>query len=84
MSDDQPLRQPLLASRGVGSLSPSVVDRQEQGFAGSKSHTGDGGNSRGGSSPLNSERAGLGEGGEQDSFVYHVVRSQRERTETTI
>ncbi|CAM9186311.1 unnamed protein product [Sphacelaria rigidula] len=93
VADDQPLRQPLLPSRGgVGSLNASVLDRQEEGRAGSKSPTttfrqggmGRGDGSGGGGESGDARGAGNGQQAAHDSFVYHVVRSQRERTETTI
>lgn len=75
VNEDEPLREPLLPTRGCrGSNKGGMI--------------GMGSNTRGRleSSP-DGRNAGLGDGmsgGAADSFVYHVVRSRQERTETTI
>lgn len=87
VSENQPLNEPLLSARaGRGNGGP--LHHPESGHMVMMSNNTDG---RGSSQKNNAGGAGSDEGGSwagaratNDSFVYHVVRSQRERTETTI
>ena len=69
MNEEQPLREPLLPTRGGTGRNGNkgaVVDMSPNG-RGKRESSPDGRS-----------------GGATDSFVYHVVRSQQERTVTTI
>lgn len=81
VNEDQPLNEPLLPARGAAfATNPGYSMAKKSPTSSSR-----------GSSPSN-RRPGAGRGGRiggvqtagNDSFVYQIVRSQRERTETTI
>lgn len=87
VSENQPLNEPLLSAR-AGRGNGGARHHPESGHIGMMSNNTD---SRGSSQNntvggADSDEGGSGAGARvtNDSFVYHVVRSQRERTETTI
>lgn len=79
MQEDQSLKEPLLASR-EGTGGNLGLGREEEGHAGNaRSH-------RGVMPSSKNDRSGHAtrSGGPNDAFVYHVVRAQGTRTDTTI
>lgn len=89
VSDNQPLNEPLLSAR-AGRGNGEAHRHPESGLIGMMSNNtdfrGSSQNRNAGGADTGEGRsgAGAGAGATNDSFVYHVVRSQRERTETTI
>ncbi|CAN0465956.1 unnamed protein product, partial [Laminaria digitata] len=87
VSEDQPLNEPLLPTRGRRS-DPGARRPAEPGYPGGMTKGGGASGNNREQLPSSSNagasggRAGGGAG--RDSFVYHVIRSQAERTETTI
>ncbi|CAM9190641.1 unnamed protein product [Scytosiphon promiscuus] len=88
VNEDQPLNEPLLPTHGGGpSTEPGYLNMSKK----SSNHAGLG-QGRTSSSRGAGRAAGRSSGGQvsgsggvgNDSFVYQIVRSQRERTETTI
>ncbi|CAM9314223.1 unnamed protein product [Ectocarpus sp. 8 AP-2014] len=87
VNEDQPLNEPLLPTHHGGGGYVSMAKKKPNGSVGrgtsSNSRSGERVGRRGGAGGADGGQAAGNEEG-NDSFAYQIVRSQRERTETTI
>lgn len=87
MNEDQPLNEPLLPTHGAGfTTTPGYSIAKKSPASGSRGPSPSNRNARPGAGRVGG-RGGRIDGVQaagNDSFVYQIVRSQRERTETTI